>query len=154
MKSFKPINIVPIQVNTLGDNADSPEIVALKQVFNDKLREVAEKTNDAIDSLTAGTLDIGLWSSGEVVTINGGDAVDGHQDLAVFHHLDTRPRYWLVLDQSHHSTIENEGGDADVSAQKLLRGVTTWTDTLVYFRVPTTGRGTTGAATYKVLLIP
>ena len=149
MKSFRPINIVPMQVNTFGETADTPEIVALKQQFNDKLREVTEKTNEAIASLTGGTLDMGLWASGEIIEVHGRDASDDEQDVAVRHHMGQVPTYWLVLDQISHSP-----GIADQTAQQIVRGVTTWTDSLVYFRIPTACMASVLNTTFKILLIP
>ena len=144
MKSFRPISITPIALKA----NDAPEVAELKREFNMKLRDISLAVNDVIGSLTERLLDIGLWATGEIVELNYTQASSDTQDLAVRHHLAQVPRYWIVIDQTHGIAT-----DANVGAQKLLRGTTTWTSTHVYFRFPKT-TGDIHKTHFKVLLIP
>ena len=151
MKSFRPINIVPIQVNTFGENADTPEVVALKQQFNDKLREVAEKTNEALESLTGGLLDSGLWANGEILTLTSNDFSDKDTDFGFRHHLGTVPQRALQFIPD--GALVASGGGYGYWPM-VRRGAARWTDTYIYLRASEDIVGAGDSVKLEILLIP
>ena len=144
-------------MNTLGENADTPEVAALKQECNDKLREVAEKTNEAIQSLTGGLLDTGLWAHGEIITITSQDflpsaAVNSDKDWGFRHHLGTVPQRALQFIPLGPIVA----GSSNAIWPMLRMGAAAWTDTYVYFRPSDdiAGYSDTDTCIIEVLLIP
>ena len=146
MKSFRRPNIAPIALKA----NDTQEIAELKREFNQKIKDIEREVDAALKSLVGGTLDMGLWCGGEIVTIYGEDAADGNKDLAVRHHLGAAPQYWLPLRQTWHGGTQ----EANTGPNNLIEGAATWTATHVYFRVPDACFSSTGGSTFKVLLIP
>ena len=119
----------------------------LVEQLNRVLERLVTQINDVLQKSTARLMDVPLWCRGEVIEINQEDVVADDVDVAVRHNLGATPRYWVLLNVELRS-------DAVASSIAINRSITQWTDTHVFFRIPTWGGVGNTAFKYEVLLIP
>jgi len=109
--------------------------------LNKILADLARQTNHAVDSLTGGLADSGVWFQGVRVRVRlDPDTIQGaphsslpYRDICVPHGLGRIPQEWIPADALV-TVFTGAQGQTTIPEAQIWRSPTPWTSTTAFFR--------------------
>lgn len=143
MKDFK--RIVAPRVKYSADRE-------LEDAVNRALEQLAQATNDAIQSLVRHIpQELSIWAEGEEVTLNMDVIYHANdKEVAVSHKLGVKPTRYLVLNRTPRKTRASPISGAD--RHDIQPSATPWTATHAYFYA--TEDAVNKNTEFKIVLLP